>query len=88
MKGYNKQILNYELSNVDWHILEDSVQGYWNQLENKLIKVVDRVAPMLEATQYRSKNTPIPLGVKRKINKKKNCSTNSKQTSPPGLSRK
>ena len=34
------------LSAVDWSSTDDTVQGYWNSFENKLINVIDSLIPM------------------------------------------
>jgi hypothetical protein len=45
-KQYNKERLIHMLSDVDWNIEEDTVQGFWNTFENKLINIVDTIIPM------------------------------------------
>jgi hypothetical protein len=45
-KRYNKGTLCSLLSGEDWNIQDDSVQSYWNTFENKLIQIVDNIAPM------------------------------------------
>ena len=43
-----KESLNIELSKVDWNINVEDVQQYWNIFENKFIKIVDLVAPLVD----------------------------------------
>ena len=45
-KQYSKESLLSMLSEVDWNIEDDTVQGFWNSFENKLINVVDSLIPM------------------------------------------
>ena len=45
-KKYNKESLLAILSTVDWSSTDDTVQGFWNSFENKLINVVDSIIPM------------------------------------------
>ena len=45
---YSKDLLNFELSKVDWNIGVDDVQEFWCIFENKLIKVVDTIVPMVD----------------------------------------
>ena len=41
-RRYSKELLNIELGKLDWNI---NVQEYWNVFENKLINVIDVIAP-------------------------------------------
>jgi hypothetical protein len=51
---YEKELLLEELREVDWNIASDGVQGCWNEIENILIKIVDKLA------RYKnSKTTPL-----------------------------
>jgi hypothetical protein len=34
------------LSAEDWNSMEETVQGFWNSFENKLINIVDSLIPM------------------------------------------
>jgi hypothetical protein len=38
--------LAVKLVNVDWSSEPSKVQDYWNEFENKLIKVVDELVPL------------------------------------------
>ena len=56
--GYSTELLITRLSTVDWNIKSDLVQDYWNELENKLITVVDDLVPLTtsRAKKQRQKN--------------------------------
>jgi hypothetical protein len=51
---YNKEQLIVNLRCIDWTIKSEDVQGCWNEIENKLIKVVDSIALLQEL-----KKTPV-----------------------------
>ncbi len=59
------------LSNIDWNIEDDSVQGYWNSFENKLIGVVDAIVPMTKFMNSNSQTSKLPPNLKNKINIRK-----------------
>ena len=44
-RRYSKELLNIELGKIDWNINVSCVQEYWNVFENKLINVIDAIAP-------------------------------------------
>ena len=44
-KKYDVAILNDKLSQEDWQFEADSVQDYWNILEDKLINIIDELIP-------------------------------------------
>ena len=44
-KHYSKENLNKKLGSVSWDIGSIDVQGYWNTFEEKLVTIVDQVAP-------------------------------------------
>ena len=46
LSNYSKEILCYQLAQVDWNNEATDVQEVWNDFETKLITIVDRVAPM------------------------------------------
>jgi hypothetical protein len=70
-KGYSKEKLNTLLSSTDWDIIDDSVQGYWNSFENKLITIVDALAPMTEFVNSESKKSKLPPSLKNRFNIRK-----------------
>ena len=45
-KHYTPVKLNALLHDVDWQIEPDVVQAYWNNLESKIIEIVDQIAPL------------------------------------------
>ena len=47
-RKYDKNVLNVVLAQERWEICDDTVQNCWNDIENKLIVIVDRLAPMVE----------------------------------------
>jgi hypothetical protein len=55
----------------DWNIQDDSVQSYWNTFENKLIQVIDNIAPMCAFIHGSHAKENIPLRNKNKINQRK-----------------
>ena len=70
---YNKDLLLHQLTQVDWSVKSDGVQGCWNEIENKLIKIVDNIAPHQEFKNnscLKSKTTPHEI--KYLINRRKN----------------
>jgi hypothetical protein len=52
--------LNALLAELDWNIMDDSVQGYWNTFENKIIGVVDKLVPMSVESNGVKKQTCTP----------------------------
>ena len=44
-KNYDTRVLNEKLANENWQFEADSVQDYWNLLEDKLINIVDELIP-------------------------------------------
>ncbi len=59
-KHYSKERLNALLAEVDWNITDDSVQGFWNTFENKIIKIVDMLIPMSSESISVKKQTCTP----------------------------
>ena len=47
-RAYNKDMLCLRLSSLNWNFTSDSVQAYWNELENQLVAVIDELAPMVK----------------------------------------
>jgi hypothetical protein len=43
---YNKETLIILLREIEWELASDTVQGCWDEFENKLVKIVDEVVPM------------------------------------------
>ena len=70
-KSYEKDKLISLLEDVDWNSDDDTVQGYWNTFENKLINVVDVIAPMRVESSNISSGI-LPKNIKTAINRRKN----------------
>ena len=66
-RQYSKELLCAELGSVDWVIQTDSVQEMWNSFENKLIQIVDAIAPIKEFHGDNVSTRPCPI-MKRKLN--------------------
>ena len=79
-KRYNKETLCGMLADVDWNIRDDSVQSYWNTFENKLVEVVDKIAPMCTFTNGGHVKANIPQRIKQKINQRKRLLRNFRKT--------
>ena len=70
-RKYSREVLLSELNKIDWNIMDDSVQEYWNTFENKLVEVVDQVAPLREFRDNVVPKECLPNWVKNKINTRK-----------------
>ena len=70
-KGYSKEKACLMLSSINWDITDDSVQGFWNSFENKLITAVDVLVPMTEFSNTQSKKSILPPTLKNKFNIRK-----------------
>ena len=46
-RRYSKDALCSSLSQIKWHLGVEGVQSYWNVIENALIEVVDKLAPLV-----------------------------------------
>ena len=68
---YSKDNLELELGKNDWSFDADSVQEYWNILENKIINIVDAIVPIVEFQNNSVKNSPTPIHIKTKMNTRK-----------------
>ena len=69
--NYDKNKLADSLSKIDWNITDDTVQGFWNQFENKLLGVVDGLAPLQVLRNGNECNSKPPPHIKNKINVRK-----------------
>jgi hypothetical protein len=69
--NYYKFKLTERLSKVDWNINDDSVQGFWNQFENKLLGVVDDLVPLQVLRNGYECNKKPPQHIRNKINVRK-----------------
>jgi hypothetical protein len=77
-KNYTKLNLQEALEEVDWNITDMSLQGFWNSFENKLINVIDTLAPMFEMKSSPMVTTD-PAYIKNKLNVRKKLLCHFKQ---------
>ena len=70
-KSYNKDILNAGLASCDFNVDINDVKGFWNHIENELIRVIDIVAPLTEFTGNCATRTHPYEKLKPKINRKR-----------------
>ena len=68
---YNKTVLCHLLREEDWSIQSDTVQGTWNIIENKIVKIVDKLAPEVTFVNNTMIKQKIDPAIKVKINKRK-----------------
>ena len=67
--NYSKDALLHELSNIDFSLVSDSVQSTWNNFENLLIPVIDKLLPIVPFTQNSTISSQKPsMFIKNKIN--------------------
>ena len=70
-KNYSKEALNIKLSETNWQIEHDDVQGYWNCFESKLVNITDELAPVeLIPTKQNTRDIAITTSIKNKINRR------------------
>ena len=50
----------------NWDFKSDSVQAYWNELENQLVNIIDELAPLVEFINDQI-IVPVPAFIKNKI---------------------
>ena len=69
---YNKELLLAELSKLNLDLTISNVQDHWNYLEQKLVTIADKIAPIVEYTNNETtESSQIPVHIKRKINARK-----------------
>ena len=68
---YKKENLIKMLSQVNWIICDDNVQNCWNDIENILIKIVDKLAPLTKYKNNSVVNNPPPKHIKSMISSRK-----------------
>ena len=56
------------LGQEGWEICVDTVQNCWKDIENKLIVIVDKLAPTVEFKNNSICKNPPPRTIQRKIN--------------------
>ena len=84
-RRYSKDELCNKLEEINWQSDEDSVQGFWNAFEYKLIGVVDAIVPMREFTNRVSVKIEVPQAIKNKVNIRKRLLKKFKATPTPEL---
>ena len=83
---YSKDQLLRSLSMCDWSFDGDTVQEYWNLLENKLAGVVDQLIPTEEFLNNSStKSCAKPMFIKKLINRRKGLLRKMKNNRSPEL---
>ena len=65
-RHYNKDALKSHFELVNWSMDYDCVQSYWNAFEDELIKVVDKVAPLVQFVNSYIRQRP-PISIKNKM---------------------
>ena len=69
---YNKELLLAELSKLNLDLTFNNVQDHWNYLEQKLVTIADKIAPIVEYTNNETtESSQTPVHIKRKINARK-----------------
>jgi hypothetical protein len=69
---YTKESLLHSLSQEDWNLQSDNVQGCWNKMENKIIRIVDQLAPLQDFKNNSCTSSRIvPPSIKNLINQRK-----------------
>ena len=68
-RNYSKVNLLNMLNNVEWCMYIDNVQELWNDIEMKVVKIVDAIVPLTEMINNRVSHHIPPL-IKKKINKR------------------
>ena len=66
-RNYSKDKLVELLSGIDWSDNANDVQQIWNNFENKLVLVIDRLVPLTEFVNDKIKVKLCPT-IKRKLN--------------------
>ena len=64
-------MLNEELVNVCWDIRSEDVQGFWNAFEEKLVRVVDTVAPYSVFVNRVNVQARKPIAIAAQLNTRK-----------------
>jgi hypothetical protein len=82
-KNYSQNRLLNMLGNVNWNLQGDLVQDCWNELENKLISIVDDIVPLTEFSSNTMFKLKIPTEIKNLINIRKRLLKRFKQNKNP-----
>ena len=75
---YSPVLLNEILQSTDLTIDNDTVQEYWNTLENMLINIVDKIAPLKRFSNNSTAVSNPPKTIKSKINRRNNILQNNR----------
>ena len=69
---YSQSKLVSMMSLLNWEIESDSVQDCWNEIENKLVNIIDILAPIEEfANESSVKSSKTPIFIKKLMNRRK-----------------
>ena len=83
-RKYSKELLCEELIIVNWKSNISDVQGFWNEFENKLVQVIDKIVPLTPFVNNMIKE-PIPGVIKNKINIRNRLLKKRKTNATPEL---
>ena len=71
-RKYSKALLENELSKVSFNLEIKDVQALWNDMENILVKVSDKIIPLAKCSRNSTKESlKTPPVIKRKMNLRK-----------------
>lgn len=70
-RSYTPTKLINLLKSTNLLFMNDSVQEYWNSLENVLINAIDDLAPLSENVTYQINKSTHPFHIRAKMNKRK-----------------
>ena len=68
---YTKAALCTMLEEEEWNEVSDTVQGTWNIIENKIVRIVDKLVPEVKFVNNVMIKQSIDKSIKTKINKRK-----------------
>ena len=76
---YSKEKLVDELSicNMDWNVSD--IQCYWNKIEEIIIRIIDKLAPITKYVDNVTSKSKTPLLIKRKLSQRKRLLRRLKQ---------
>ena len=80
-RKYTKEVLISELNQANWKYGYDTVQSCWNSFESTILRVVDKLAPLVKFVNNSVKNYTIPAIIKKKINRRKKLLNKQKTNS-------
>ena len=85
---YNKDLLISNLANQNFNMEVNDVQQFWNQMENKIVDVIDILAPRKEFVNNSINNTHHSVKLKPIIHKKRKLLKRFKASKCPNLKTK